>query len=255
MLFSFMSLLLCTPLLYSLFLLDFLYPHVVSIRCCKHVLPLQTECGTTSRYKTSNLQWILWEYIHIILLLQCFVYTHSCFIHQSVIPGTVLMAGESLYRGLYSASSQRGLPLRFKVCSFLKRLRYTSCQSHTKVQRHWIFQSTMKLESHQSQPELEVCWQEAWLDYYGTDCCILVPRLTFSKSFKSLFPTEKTCSSVNASMFSIFCMRLLYSVRSSSLVRFSSPSITSMLLKDRSTRVQYISSGKCRHFWQSSKGS
>lgn len=60
--------------------------------------------------------------------------------------------------------------------------------------------------------------------------------LTFSMSFNLLFPTDKTWSFVRESIFSIRAILLLYKVKSSNCVRLVSPSITSMLLNDKSEK-------------------
>ena len=72
--------------------------------------------------------------------------------------------------------------------------------------------------------------------------------LTLSNSFRLLFPIENTWRSRRLSMFSIRLILLLYSVRSFILVSLSSPSMTSILLKDRSERYKM-----CPIIWLASK--
>ena len=62
-----------------------------------------------------------------------------------------------------------------------------------------------------------------------------------SSSFSSLlFPSERICNSCKASMLPIVAMRLLNNDRSRSLVNRDNPSITSILLKDKSKIKFYI---------------
>lgn len=87
-----------------------------------------------------------------------------------------------------------------------------------------------------------------------TFCFYCLLSLTFSRSVRLLFPIEKTCKSVSLSMFSILEIRLLYKVRSCNRVSLSSPSIISMLLKDKSEiidqRLQYFKNNCNKiHFW------
>ena len=58
--------------------------------------------------------------------------------------------------------------------------------------------------------------------------------MVLSSSWMSLLPIENTCSCVRLSIFSTRVILLLNSVRSSNFVSFSRPSITSILLNERS---------------------
>lgn len=60
-----------------------------------------------------------------------------------------------------------------------------------------------------------------------------------------LLPRERTLRDLHASKFSMCVMLLLKRVRSVSFVRFSSPSILGMLLKDKSDQWRIIHNVVC----------
>ena len=69
---------------------------------------------------------------------------------------------------------------------------------------------------------------------WGAPPPLPAPTLTFIMFPIWLLPSDNTCSLTSASSESILLMRLLNRLRSSRLTSVSSPSMASMLLKDRS---------------------
>lgn len=102
-----------------------------------------------------------------------------------------------------------------------------------------VYHLTIKGKSEEEQHELKyVFWIQNWLNAQemgAKDLYMLRNQnLTFSRLLIVLFPIEKTWSSCSVSRFSILEILLLYKLRSCNLTNASKPSMSSILLKDKS---------------------
>lgn len=139
-----------------------------------------------------------------------------------------------------------GFPARLRVRKFLNFLRYSTCRVGYDLLQLYVWVTLMNWNIGNELVDGCIFWSQTHFHPSGIPHFLKMYHLkysclTLSSWAMALFPIERMCRFCSVSSFSMTEMRLLNKLKSCSFTRESSPSITSILLNDRSE--EYKNSG------------